>query len=263
MRVWSIVFVLNGLFIVPKPGMESRAPPSRTACAIPESLRTLLKNGLQGYWMDLVYALKNLCSPVDLPALPDLTSLVCAELGKAVYSSAMKHLEAEMAASTRLYLLHDRREPLAKEAPKKITVVFRHYLGLITNAKHRKALTRLLVSQHPLAVERMRYKSRYHRATVARDDRLCRFGCNATETVEHALFFCEADPGLGDLRAKFVAAMQHLEPRICSVSPWNATNILKSIIFWRDTVCRVAKFAYRVFGIFDTVPMVWPEARAE
>ncbi|KAJ7664887.1 hypothetical protein B0H17DRAFT_951828, partial [Mycena rosella] len=223
----------------------------------------LLKNGLQGYWMDLVYALKNLCSPVDLPALPDLTSLVCAELGKAVYSSAMKHLEAEMAASTRLYLLHDRREPLAKEAPKKITVVFRHYLGLITNAKHRKALTRLLVSQHPLAVERMRYKSRYHRATVARDDRLCRFGCNATETVEHALFFCEADPGLGDLRAKFVAAMQHLEPRICSVSPWNATNILKSIIFWRDTVCRVAKFAYRVFGIFDTVPMVWPEARAE
>jgi hypothetical protein len=49
------------------------------------------------------------------------------------------------------------------------------------------------------------------------------------------------------------------EPRVLSVAPWNATNILKSLIFRRDTVCRVAKYVYKIFAIFDEIPMVWPD----
>jgi hypothetical protein len=121
-------------------------------------------------------------------------------------------------------------------------VKLRHYLELVENVKHRKASTRLLVSPHSLAVERMRYKQRYHRVNVPRDSCLCQFGCNATETVEHALFFCRKSAKLEDYPLLFTQSMQSMEPRISSVAPWNATGILKSIIFRRDTVCQVSKF---------------------
>ncbi|KAJ7488626.1 hypothetical protein B0H11DRAFT_1696547, partial [Mycena galericulata] len=124
--------------------------------------------------------------------------------------------------------------------------------------KHRKALTRLLVSQHPLAVERMRYKQRGHRTNVQRDDRRCRFGCNCVETAEHAMFFCKGpvNSELETLRDTFMASMQQVEPRVNSVAPWNATKILQSLIFRRDSISRVAKYTFKVFGIFDSTPMV-------
>ena len=79
-----------------------------------------------------------------------------------------------------------------------VHTVLRHYLELVENAKPRKALTRLLVSQHPLAVEQMRYKQRNHRDVVPRDRRMCRFGCNEVETVEHAFFFCKRSLSLAE-----------------------------------------------------------------
>ncbi|KAJ7119543.1 hypothetical protein C8R44DRAFT_737341 [Mycena epipterygia] len=47
------------------------------------------------------------------------------------------------------------------------------------------------------------------------------------------------------------AAVQALEPRAASISPWNATEILKALIFRRETVCQVAKSVYRIFAVFD------------
>jgi hypothetical protein len=233
-------------------------PATHYARAALEDSYQLSVSGHLGYWTDLVYALSNLKYPAVLPALPYLTPEGCVTLGKAVYTSAMKHLEAEVSTSTRRYMLHDRREPLDNESPRKITVKLRHYLELVENVRHRKALRCLLVSQHPLAVERMRYKQRYHRVTVPRDRRLCRFGCNTTETMEHALFFCRNSAKLEDYRQFFTQSMQSMEPRISSVAPCNATGILKSIILHRDTVCQVTKFVYRMLAVFDEEPMVWP-----
>ncbi|KAJ6497388.1 hypothetical protein C8R45DRAFT_822685, partial [Mycena sanguinolenta] len=159
-------------------------------------------------------------------------------------------------SSTRLYMLHGRCEPLEDEAPRKITVILRHYLVLVVNAKHRRALTRLLLSQHPLAVERMRYKQRYHRVHVPRDMRRCHFGCAEVETVEHALFFCRRSEELEDCRQKFIKTMQTIGPRLSSRSPWNATTVLKSLIFRRGTVCQTAKFAHKMFAIFEKELMV-------
>ncbi|KAJ7730085.1 hypothetical protein DFH07DRAFT_781735 [Mycena maculata] len=92
----------------------------------------------------LAHLEKNLHSPVVLPLLPQLTADTCDVLGKKVYISAMKYLDAEVTKSTRLYMLHGRLEPLDGEPAKKIAMVLRHYLELVANAKHRKALTRLL-----------------------------------------------------------------------------------------------------------------------
>ncbi|KAJ7168282.1 hypothetical protein C8R43DRAFT_877166 [Mycena crocata] len=234
------------------------APTHYARIALKDSYN-LFVDGYSGYWMDLVYALQHLHDPITLPALSELTSEACHAIGKAIYTSAMKALEADVSASTRLYMLHDRFEPLEDEPPKKIILLLRHYLLLVVNARHRKALTRLLVSQHLLAVERMRYNRRGQKVQVPWDERVCRFGCNVPETVEHAMFFCTQSLDLLDTRKAFIQVILPCEPKIQSIAPWNATSILKSIIFRRDTVCRVVKYAHKVFAIYNTVLMTWPD----
>ncbi|KAJ6450210.1 hypothetical protein C8R47DRAFT_998968 [Mycena vitilis] len=233
-------------------------PPAHYARAALEDSFLLFCEGKQGYWMDLHCALRNLPFPITLPPRTALTLESCTALGKAVYTSAMKFLDSKVENSARLYLLHDRREPLEDEPPRKITVVLRHYLDLVVNAKHRKALTRLLVSQHPLAVERMRYKQRYHREDVPRHCRLCRFGCGVVETVEHALFFCTGTVELAECRGMFIDTVRDMEPRVLTVTPLNGTEILRALVFRRDTVCQIAKLAHKIFAIFKEEPMVWP-----
>jgi hypothetical protein len=219
----------------------------------------LFLSGFQGYWTDLVYALGKLRFPVQLPGLPELTPEKCDTLMKSVYSAAMRDLQMDINLSTRLYLLHDRLEPLENETPKAITAVLRHYLVLVVNAKHRKALTRLLVSQHPLAIERLRYKKRRHTSVVPRALRQCRFGCARVETVEHAMFFCEGSERLKEKRTSFaIGACVHV-PDVLSVSAGTATPTLKALVFNRSTVCQVAKFAHQVFQIFAEEPLVWPD----
>ncbi|KAJ7483314.1 hypothetical protein FB451DRAFT_1234095 [Mycena latifolia] len=50
--------------------------------------------------------------------------------------------------------------------PEALTIVLQHYLVLVINPARRRAQTRMLVSQHRLAVERLRYEERYQRAVV-------------------------------------------------------------------------------------------------
>jgi hypothetical protein len=103
-------------------GYMVHLPATHYVKAALEDSYQLFVNGHPGYWTDLVYALSNLKYPVMLPALPDVTPEGCVALGKAVYTSAMKHVEAEVSTSTHLYMLHDRCEPLDNESPRKITV---------------------------------------------------------------------------------------------------------------------------------------------
>ncbi|KAJ7186145.1 hypothetical protein C8R46DRAFT_880834 [Mycena filopes] len=219
--------------------------------------------GRQGYWMDLKYALGRLRFPVELPPLPNLTAQSGDALLKAVHIAAMRDLQTDVRLSTRLYLLHDRLEPLDNDRPRAITAVLRHYLPnyleLVVNAKHRKALTRLLLSQHPLAIERLRYKKRRHTAVVPRALRLCRFGCGKVETVEHAMFFCKASETLTATRDVFAIGVSGVVPGVLTVSPATATSTLKALIFNRATVCRVAKFAHQTFNVFseEVFRMAW------
>ncbi|KAJ7724538.1 hypothetical protein B0H16DRAFT_1596463 [Mycena metata] len=74
---------------------------SEWARAALEDSYDLYLNGQQGYWMDLTLVMSNLRCPVVLPALTDLTSEKCVALGKEVYTAALKHLDAEINASTR------------------------------------------------------------------------------------------------------------------------------------------------------------------
>ncbi|KAJ7170256.1 hypothetical protein C8R43DRAFT_875940, partial [Mycena crocata] len=217
----------------------------------------LYQQGFQGYWMDLGYALGSLPMPVTIPGMGSLTGDDCEAVCKAIYASAMKSLEAEITASARLYLLHGRLEPLEDAPPRRITAVLRHYLTLVVNANHRRAITRLLLSQHNLAVERLRHSAR-RKEPVPRHLRLCRFGCNKLESVEHALLLCTRSLDLVQKRSRFIAAVSSKVPSIQTVNHDTATVVLKTLIFNRETVCQVAKFAWQAFRVYDTLPLRRP-----
>jgi hypothetical protein len=70
-----------------------------------------------------VYAPQKLPFRVHLPTLTALTPDGCNALAKEVHTSAMKFLDSKITVSTRLYMVHDRLEPLENKPPKKITVV--------------------------------------------------------------------------------------------------------------------------------------------
>ncbi|KAJ7231523.1 hypothetical protein C8J57DRAFT_957434, partial [Mycena rebaudengoi] len=183
-----------------------------------EDSYSMYLEGKQGYWMDLEYAMHALKFPVELPDLHTMTQEICEDLGKAVH-----------------------------------IIILRHYLVLVVNPRHRKALTRMLTSQHPLAVERLRYPRRYHEEPVPREMRKCRFGCDEVETVEHALFFCEGTEEMMARRASFKSVMCAKHPAVRSITPWNATIVLKNMVCNRDTICQLAKYVHRVFSIFEGV----------
>ena len=59
----------------------------------------------------------------------------------------------------------------------------------------RRALSRLVASDHCLSVEVLRYQTR-RPDSVPLERRLCRFCHSHVEDEYHALFVCSADPGL-------------------------------------------------------------------
>jgi hypothetical protein len=77
--------------------------------------------------------------------------------------------------------------------------------------------------------------------------------------VEHALFHCTAKLDIVEKRGQFVENLALKEPRLRTITPSNGTLLLSALIFRRDTVCQIAKFAHQVFDIFDRTPMVWPD----
>jgi hypothetical protein len=79
----------------------------------------------------------------------------------------------------------------------------------------------------------MRYKSRYHRVDIPREQRLCRFGCHQVENVEHAMLHCTEKPELKERCHQFMVKVAAKEPRIHAVTPGNATAVLRALIFRR------------------------------
>jgi hypothetical protein len=89
----------------------------------------------------------------------------------------------------------------------------RHYLTMVAVPAHRMALTRMILSDHNVSVERLRYRVRY-RLPIPREERLCRFCRGAVEDEVHALLDCNAHPPLIDLRLPFLREIIALDPAL-------------------------------------------------
>jgi hypothetical protein len=156
-------------------------------------------------------------------------------------------------SSPKLYLLHNRLEPQKDSPPVQKTLHFRHYLSTPIN-EHRKALTRLLLSSHPLAVERLRW-SEHRRPRVTRNWRLCRFCKIAIESPEHALLECAGSNELCTLRDDFMVKVYTDIPHMPRRPMISSIDLLKRILRERSTVRLLGKFTHEVLALYEATPI--------
>jgi hypothetical protein len=185
------------------------------------------------------------------------------QLDQEFVDELIKALEHSMAAwinegmdSQKMYLLWGRKEPRKDGALFHKTLHLWHYL-LLPVADHRKALTRLLLSDHGLALEQMRQGYVY----IPCDQRLCRLCENFIESPEHALLECRASSQLITLCEVFTQEICQQMPVFLSPQrPHSTLESLKLIIANRATISLVARYTYDVLQLFDSFPMYSPSA---
>ena len=133
---------------------------------------------------------------------------------------------------------------------------FRHYLH-ISNVRHRRALTRILLGCHLLASERLSWSDRY-RLHVPRAERLCRLCKADVESPEHALFDCN-NCVLMCLCEAFLKDVQLSPVMKDSVNQAN-TCIAKfhRLLESKLTVSLLAKYCHAILTWFDLFPMYIP-----
>ncbi|KAF8872278.1 hypothetical protein BD779DRAFT_1452936, partial [Infundibulicybe gibba] len=169
-------------------------PNERYAKAALNDSIQLAAEGMPSWVMDLEYVLHNLPFRAMLPNLKTATVEDIEQVIKCVQTGMEKHLQSCIDNSPKLYLLWGRVELEKDSRPRHRTMCFRHYLN-VSNADHRKALTRLVLSSHCLALERLRW-TEHCRPSVEPHLRWCRFCQIAIESPEHALLECTANADL-------------------------------------------------------------------
>jgi hypothetical protein len=124
---------------------------------------------------DLRIVLSRLYIPVDLDISPNIDGAMVELAMKAVKKSMEAWIDNEIESSSRVRDLLVGRLEKDKETGKlvKKSLDFRHYLR-VKQPEHRKALTKMILSSHSLAVECRRWKER-GKKVVPRQWRLCRF----------------------------------------------------------------------------------------
>ena len=138
------------------------------------------------------------------------------------------------------------------------TLALRHYLLLISQAEHRKVLTRFLTASHPLAVERLIWPDRY-RLSVPRQHRLCRLCKLHIETPEHAAFECNGLQELSQLRSAFLHKIYSEIPSFPRYHPGrDAADYFRKMVDQRPTIALFARFLFDALALFQTVPMWFP-----
>ncbi len=187
-----------------------------------------------------VPAISSLITSVEGVCLRSLNDDIEVMVKGSILRLSMKHVPGVMG-------LHPRKKTLSR----------RSYLAVPIPA-HRKALTRLWMSSHLLAVELLRWSERY-RPYIPRDWRLCRFCRVVVEDEQHALLVCAAAPGLACLRRRFLIDVCRICPRLDLA--WNRLGIddrLACLLQLPAAEPLFAQFVHHVFEIFRTVPVYIP-----
>lgn len=126
---------------------------------------------------------------------------------------------------------------------------FRSYLR-VPHADHRRALTRLLASEHPLAIQSLR------EGGTPRDARRCRF-CRSMGVVEdevHVLLVCTASDELATLRESLKTAMAEAVPGLTMPRTGVTFGTLHWLLSDRRLLPLWARYVYDVFALVDSVP---------
>ncbi|KAJ7685887.1 hypothetical protein B0H17DRAFT_941069, partial [Mycena rosella] len=157
---------------------------------------------LPGWAGDVAIMLSILPTPIRIPptdflSVPTIDTIIAkvSEVVDADLKFNIDHLQKTDLLCNRLELVKDRLQLVTRR--------HRHYLTLVLVPAHRKALTGLLLEDHTLSVERLRYPVRY-RLPVPREECLCHFCQAAAEDEVHVLLDCDAHAPLTALRETFL-----------------------------------------------------------
>ncbi|KAK0183917.1 hypothetical protein F5146DRAFT_964442, partial [Armillaria mellea] len=212
-------------------------------------------SGQKSWFTDVLQAARNLPYPLAHDLDPwSLTPDYVDSYSKMVVHGMERWLQQQVDGSDKLYLLHDRKEPVKNKSPRAITLTLRHYLD-VKIKDHRKALTWMLLSSHMLAIERLRW-GEPGRPRLERDHRKCRFCKSAVESPEHAMLGCMSSQTLVDTRNEMLARVIRDEPDLASMyGRLDDVEFLKKLVQSRKAIASVAKWAYSVLRIFYAVPI--------
>jgi hypothetical protein len=161
---------------------------------------------------------------------------------KAVKNSMEAWIDEEIASSSRVRDLLVGRLEMDKDTGKlvKKSLDFRHYLR-VKQPEHRKALTKMVLSSHSLAVERRRWKER-GKKTVPRQWRLCRFCYIYVEDPAHAMFKCPQSE-LTEIRQTFLENLDSELPGVLEQYP-DELQLFRGLLSKRQITPLLAKLAY-------------------
>ncbi|KAJ6569175.1 hypothetical protein B0H19DRAFT_1350068 [Mycena capillaripes] len=142
---------------------------------------------------------------------------------KAVKKSMEAWIDEEIVSSSRVSDLLVGRLEMDKETGKlvKKSLDFRHYLG-VKRPEHRKALTKMVLSTHSLAVERRRWKKR-GKKIVPCQWRLWRFCYIYVEDPAHAMFKCSQSE-LTEIRQSFLNKLDVELPGVVNNTQMNSNS---------------------------------------
>ncbi|KAF5374622.1 hypothetical protein D9615_008976 [Tricholomella constricta] len=128
------------------------------------------------------------------------------------------------------------------------------YLKL-PDPRHRHAITQLLLSDHPLAVEQLR-RQRWTGGRIERWQRLCRFCRTAIEDEIHALFGCRSSERLLLARDEYLATLFTQSPDLRNMFRFSpATAFVDFLVNHAETLPSFAAYVHEVFHIYNDVPM--------
>jgi hypothetical protein len=169
----------------------------------------LFRQGKPGWASDLAVMLKHFPTAIDVEP-EDLLSISRIDSSK---KEIVRIVDVDLQHDIdNLVETHILRNRLESGEQKSVTLVtratrrLRHYLTMVAVPAHRKAMTGLLLGDHNLSVERLRYPARYREA-IPRQHRLCRFCRGGVEDEVHALFDCTANLRLVELRSQFLKTL--------------------------------------------------------
>ncbi|KAJ7435445.1 hypothetical protein FB451DRAFT_1062622, partial [Mycena latifolia] len=211
----------------------------------------LLSAGKPGWASDVAIMLRNLPTPIritpaDFLNVPNIEAMLkkVGEIGDADLQYDIDHLQ-------KTHLLRNRLE-CVDDSLTLVTRKLRHYLTMVAVPAHRKALTRLLLGDHNLNVERLRYPVRY-RLPIPREKRLCRFCRESIEDEVHTLLDCEGHAPLTDLREMFLSDILARDHALRIAYPTiSHYDFLRRLVVSRQSVKCFAKYVFDVMDKFDS-----------
>ncbi|KIJ43140.1 hypothetical protein M422DRAFT_170343 [Sphaerobolus stellatus SS14] len=211
---------------------------------------------------DLVIALQRLPVPVFLDEVNPTVSSVDSSR-QALADSLMTSLNTAIAESEKLILLQNRQERDDNGNLIQRTCAVRAHLSIPCHP-HRVALTRLIFSSHPLAVERLRWVER-RRGIIVRNDRIYRLCRLAVEDEAHAVLYCGGSQYILAARQSFFDYLTTSHPHIPRCKRWNDSEVdfLRNILGWPKVLPALARLIHVVFAEFEQEPMHIHEDRAD